>query len=106
MPQPFAQTIPAMPPLVRQVRWRILALLFFVTVLNFVDRQALAVLGNDITAASFSMTTPAAIASGVTVNINANGTVGLSQINGIAGGAAENEFRRKHVDNGLQGTPR
>ena len=39
----------AMPPLYRQVRWWILALLFFVTVINFVDRQALAVLGNDIT---------------------------------------------------------
>ena len=38
-----------MPPLYRQVRWQILALLFFVTVINFVDRQALAVLGNDIT---------------------------------------------------------
>ena len=39
----------AMPPIYRQVRWWILALLFFVTVINFVDRQALAVLGNDIT---------------------------------------------------------
>ncbi len=39
----------AMPPVYRQVRWWILALLFGVTVLNFVDRQALAVLGNDIT---------------------------------------------------------
>jgi ACS family hexuronate transporter-like MFS transporter len=38
-----------MPPLYAQVRWWILALLFGVTVLNFVDRQALAVLGNDIT---------------------------------------------------------
>jgi ACS family hexuronate transporter-like MFS transporter len=38
-----------MPPLYRQVRWWILSLLFFVTVINFVDRQALAVLGNDIT---------------------------------------------------------
>jgi MFS transporter, ACS family, hexuronate transporter len=38
-----------MPPLTRQVRWWILALLFSVTVINFVDRQALAVLGNDIT---------------------------------------------------------
>lgn len=38
-----------MPPLYRQVRWWILALLFCVTILNFVDRQALAVLGNDIT---------------------------------------------------------
>ena len=38
-----------MPPIYRQVRWWILALLFFVTVINFVDRQALAVLGNDIT---------------------------------------------------------
>ncbi|HMV84141.1 MAG TPA: MFS transporter [Blastocatellia bacterium] len=39
----------AMPPVYRQVRWWILALLFGVTVLNFVDRQALAVLGSDIT---------------------------------------------------------
>ncbi|MCI0524757.1 MAG: MFS transporter [Acidobacteria bacterium] len=39
-----------MPPLYRQVRWWILALLFLVTVINFVDRQALAVLGPDITA--------------------------------------------------------
>ena len=37
-----------MPPWFRQVRWWMLALLFFVTVINFVDRQALAVLGNDI----------------------------------------------------------
>lgn len=33
-----------MPPLHRQVRWWILALLFTVTVINFVDRQALSVL--------------------------------------------------------------
>jgi ACS family hexuronate transporter-like MFS transporter len=46
MTQPIA--LP-MPPLLKQVRWWILALLFFVTVVNFVDRQALAVLGNDIT---------------------------------------------------------
>ena len=39
----------SMPPIYRQVRWWILALLFLVTVINFVDRQALAVLGNDIT---------------------------------------------------------
>jgi MFS transporter, ACS family, hexuronate transporter len=39
----------SMPPLHRQIRWWILALLFLVTVINFVDRQALAVLGNDIT---------------------------------------------------------
>jgi ACS family hexuronate transporter-like MFS transporter len=39
----------AMPPIHRQVRWWILAMLFSVTVINFVDRQALAVLGNDIT---------------------------------------------------------
>lgn len=38
-----------MPPIYRQVRWWILGLLFCVTVINFVDRQALAVLGNDIT---------------------------------------------------------
>ncbi|MFN0109634.1 MAG: MFS transporter [Blastocatellia bacterium] len=43
------QTSQIMPPVYRQVRWWILALLFGVTVLNFVDRQALAVLGNDIT---------------------------------------------------------
>ena len=42
-------TTESMPPLHRQVRWWILALLFLVTVINFVDRQALAVLGNDIT---------------------------------------------------------
>lgn len=39
----------AMPPVYAQVRWWILALLFLVTIINFVDRQALAVLGNDIT---------------------------------------------------------
>ncbi len=33
-----------MPPVHRQVRWIILALLFIVTVINFVDRQALSVL--------------------------------------------------------------
>jgi MFS transporter, ACS family, hexuronate transporter len=33
-----------MPPVYRQVRWWILALLFCVTVINFVDRQALSVL--------------------------------------------------------------
>lgn len=43
------QTSATMPPLHRQIRWWILALLFLVTVINFVDRQALAVLGNDIT---------------------------------------------------------
>lgn len=32
-----------MPPLVRQVRWRILALLLFITIINFVDRQSLSV---------------------------------------------------------------
>jgi ACS family hexuronate transporter-like MFS transporter len=31
----------AMPPLIRQVRWWIMALLFFVTVINFVDRLTL-----------------------------------------------------------------
>ncbi len=44
-----APTAQSMPPWYRQVRWWMLALLFFVTVINFVDRQALAVLGNDIT---------------------------------------------------------
>lgn len=44
MPQPQLAL-----PLHRQVRWWVLALLFSVTVINFVDRQALAVLGNDIT---------------------------------------------------------
>jgi MFS transporter, ACS family, hexuronate transporter len=39
-----AQAAVAMPPLRRQVRWWILALLFSVTVINFVDRQALSVL--------------------------------------------------------------
>lgn len=33
----------SLPPLWRQVRWRILALLFLVTVINFVDRQTLSV---------------------------------------------------------------
>ncbi|NOT63712.1 MAG: MFS transporter [Acidobacteria bacterium] len=42
-------TTSPMPPWYRQVRWWMLSLLFFVTVINFVDRQALAVLGNDIT---------------------------------------------------------
>ncbi|MGI8742131.1 MAG: MFS transporter [Bryobacteraceae bacterium] len=32
-----------LPPLWQQVRWRVLALLFFVTVINFVDRQTLSV---------------------------------------------------------------
>ncbi|MCC7156994.1 MAG: MFS transporter [Bryobacterales bacterium] len=32
-----------MPPLLRQVRWRILALLLLVTIINFVDRQSLSV---------------------------------------------------------------
>ena len=36
--------VPGMPPLHRQVRWWILGLLFCVTVINFVDRQALSVL--------------------------------------------------------------
>ncbi|MDQ3350317.1 MAG: MFS transporter, partial [Acidobacteriota bacterium] len=33
-----------LPPVHRQVRWTILALLFLVTVINFVDRQALSVM--------------------------------------------------------------
>jgi ACS family hexuronate transporter-like MFS transporter len=33
----------AMPPLLRQVRWRILALLFCITIINFVDRQSLSI---------------------------------------------------------------
>ncbi|MCS7024340.1 MAG: MFS transporter [Bryobacteraceae bacterium] len=32
-----------LPPLLEQIRWRILALLFLVTVMNFVDRQSLSV---------------------------------------------------------------
>ena len=32
-----------MPPLLRQIRWRILALLLLVTIINFVDRQSLSV---------------------------------------------------------------
>ncbi|MDO8836519.1 MAG: MFS transporter, partial [Vicinamibacterales bacterium] len=32
-----------MPPVYRQVRWRILAMLFFVTMINFIDRQTLSV---------------------------------------------------------------
>lgn len=32
-----------MPPLFQQIRWRILALLFIVTVINFVDRQSLSI---------------------------------------------------------------
>jgi ACS family hexuronate transporter-like MFS transporter len=42
-------TPPAMPPLYAQVRWRILALLFLVTLINFIDRQTLSNLANDIT---------------------------------------------------------
>ncbi|MFN0120612.1 MAG: MFS transporter, partial [Blastocatellia bacterium] len=38
-----------MPPLHAQVRWRVLALLFLVTIINFVDRQTLSNLANDIT---------------------------------------------------------
>ncbi|MBX9599788.1 MAG: MFS transporter [Bryobacteraceae bacterium] len=34
---------PVMPPVYRQVRWWVLALLFLVTVINFVDRQALSI---------------------------------------------------------------
>lgn len=45
----MVQASTTMPPLHQQIRWWILALLFLVTVINFVDRQALAVLGNDIT---------------------------------------------------------
>lgn len=47
MAQAVAQTTieeAVMPPLHRQVRWWILGLLFCVTVINFVDRQALSVL--------------------------------------------------------------
>lgn len=45
-----ATTDPAtMPPVHRQVRWWILSLLFFVTVINFVDRQTLSNLAPDIT---------------------------------------------------------
>lgn len=39
----------AMPPVYAQVRWRILALLFLVTLINFIDRQTLSNLANDIT---------------------------------------------------------
>ncbi len=46
---PTQQPRETMPPVYRQVRWWILALLFCVTVLNFIDRQALAVLQADIT---------------------------------------------------------
>ncbi len=42
-------TTKSMPPVYRQVRWWILAMLFFVTVMNFIDRQALSVLEGDIT---------------------------------------------------------
>ena len=35
--------IPSMPPVWRQVRWSVLALLFCVTVINFVDRQSLSI---------------------------------------------------------------
>lgn len=38
-----AQPAPALPPVSQQVRWWILALLFLVTVINFVDRQSLSV---------------------------------------------------------------
>ncbi|MBP6822013.1 MAG: hypothetical protein KA368_10750, partial [Acidobacteria bacterium] len=43
------QTSQAMPPVYRQVRWWILALLFCVTILNFIDRQALSILQADVT---------------------------------------------------------
>jgi ACS family hexuronate transporter-like MFS transporter len=39
-----ARTLAGMPPIHRQVRWWILGLLFSVTLINFVDRQALSVL--------------------------------------------------------------
>jgi ACS family hexuronate transporter-like MFS transporter len=43
-PNPAAgQPSPGMPPLWRQVRWWILGLLFFATVINFVDRQVLSI---------------------------------------------------------------
>jgi ACS family hexuronate transporter-like MFS transporter len=38
-----AKAEPGMPPLVRQVRWWVLALIFCVTVINFVDRQSLSI---------------------------------------------------------------
>lgn len=38
-----AKTEPGMPPLIRQVRWWVLALIFCVTVINFVDRQSLSI---------------------------------------------------------------
>ena len=38
-----------MPPFHRQIRWRVLALLFLVTVINFVDRQTLSNLAPDVT---------------------------------------------------------
>ncbi|MEO8372777.1 MAG: MFS transporter, partial [Candidatus Solibacter sp.] len=37
------QSESGMPPLIRQVRWWVLALLFFATVINFVDRQSLSI---------------------------------------------------------------
>ena len=37
------ETESGMPPLVRQVRWWVLALIFCVTVINFVDRQSLSI---------------------------------------------------------------
>jgi hypothetical protein len=38
-----AKAEPGMPPLVRQVRWWVLALIFWVTVINFVDRQSFSI---------------------------------------------------------------
>jgi ACS family hexuronate transporter-like MFS transporter len=45
----MVETVATMPPLTRQVRWWVLALLFLVTVVNFVDRQTLSNLAPDIT---------------------------------------------------------
>lgn len=40
---PPATSVPGMPPLVRQVRWWVLGMLFCITVINFVDRQSLSI---------------------------------------------------------------
>ncbi len=40
---PSLKSIPGMPPLIRQVRWWVMALLLCITIINFVDRQSLSI---------------------------------------------------------------
>ncbi|MBI3278803.1 MAG: hypothetical protein HYZ57_03060, partial [Acidobacteria bacterium] len=40
---PSLRPTTGMPPLMRQVRWWVLGLLFCITIINFVDRQSLSI---------------------------------------------------------------